>query len=84
MSTRLEVRFGGHSIEGIKPVNQDAFAAHLPDGSERDLKGAAAVMCDGVSSAADSEIASQYTVSSGMAMFSMSPIMICSARGSAG
>ncbi|TVT75185.1 MAG: bifunctional protein-serine/threonine kinase/phosphatase [Denitromonas halophila] len=62
MSTRLEVRFGGHSIEGVKPVNQDAFAAHLPDGSERDLKGAAAVMCDGVSSAADSEIASQMAV----------------------
>ena len=62
MSTRLEVRFGGHSVAGLKPVNQDAFAAHLPDGSERDLKGAAAVMCDGVSSAADSEIASQMAV----------------------
>lgn len=62
MSTQLEVRFGGHSIEGRKPVNQDAFAAHLPDGVERDLKGAAAVMCDGVSSAADSEIASQMAV----------------------
>ncbi|KAA3653435.1 MAG: bifunctional protein-serine/threonine kinase/phosphatase [Proteobacteria bacterium] len=62
MSTRLEVRFGGHSTEGPKPVNQDAFAAHLPEGTERDLKGAAAVMCDGVSSAADSEIASQMAV----------------------
>lgn len=62
MSTRLEVRFGGLSIEGLKPVNQDAFAAHLPEGTERDLKGAAAVMCDGVSSAADSEIASQMAV----------------------
>ena len=62
MSTQLEVRFGGRSIEGVKPVNQDAFAAHLPDGSERDLKGAAAVMCDGVSSAADSDIASQMAV----------------------
>ncbi|MBT0960914.1 bifunctional protein-serine/threonine kinase/phosphatase [Denitromonas iodatirespirans] len=62
MSTRLEVRFGGHSVEGRKSVNQDAFAAHLPEGTERDLKGAAAVMCDGVSSAADSEIASQMAV----------------------
>lgn len=58
----LKVRFGGVSTEGVKPVNQDAFAAHLPEGDERDLKGAAAVMCDGVSSAADSEIASQMAV----------------------
>lgn len=62
MSTRLEVRFGGHSVAGLKPVNQDAFAAHLPNGSERDLKGAVAVICDGVSSAEDSEIASQMAV----------------------
>ena len=63
MSTELVVRFGGHSVAGKKPVNQDAFAAHLPEGSgERSLKGAAAVICDGVSSAADSEIASQMAV----------------------
>lgn len=62
MSTRLEVRFGGHSVAGLKPVNQDAFAAHLPNDSERDLKGAVAVICDGVSSAEDSEIASQMAV----------------------
>ena len=62
MRTQLEVRFGGHSIAGLKAVNQDAFAAHLPDGADRDLKGAAAVICDGVSSAADSEIASQTAV----------------------
>jgi serine/threonine protein phosphatase PrpC len=63
MSTRLEVRFGGHSVAGNKPVNQDAFAAHLPEAAgERDLKGAVAILCDGVSSAADSEIASQMAV----------------------
>jgi serine/threonine protein phosphatase PrpC len=63
MSTRLEVRFGGHSVAGKKPVNQDAFAAHLPDNdNERGLKGAAAVICDGVSSAADAEVASQMAV----------------------
>lgn len=73
MSTQLEVRFGGYSIEGRKPVNQDAFAAHLPDGAERDLKGAAAVMCDGVSSAADSEIASQMAVTGFIADYFSTP-----------
>ena len=34
----------------------------VTDGADRDLKGAAAVICDGVSSAADSEIASQTAV----------------------
>lgn len=63
MSTRLDVRFGGHSVAGKKPVNQDAFAAHLPpEGIERDLKGAVAVICDGVSSARESQVASQMAV----------------------
>ena len=62
MSDQLQVRFGGYSTEGRKGVNQDAFAAHLPDGIDRDLKGAVAVVCDGVSSGEDSEIASQMAV----------------------
>ncbi len=74
MSTELVVRFGGHSIAGKKPVNQDAFAAHLPEGSgERALKGAAAVICDGVSSAADSEIASQMAVTGFIADYFSTP-----------
>ncbi len=59
MSQQLHVRFGGHSIAGVKEVNQDAFTAHMPDGIERDLKGAVAVVCDGVSSGEDSQVASQ-------------------------
>ncbi len=59
MSKALAVRFGGHSSAGPKAVNQDAFAAHLPDGPERDLKGALAVICDGVSGGTDSQQASQ-------------------------
>ncbi|QID19007.1 bifunctional protein-serine/threonine kinase/phosphatase [Nitrogeniibacter mangrovi] len=63
MSEPLKVRFGGHSSAGIKAINQDAFAAHLPEAAgERDLKGATAVICDGVSAAAESEVASQMAV----------------------
>ena len=59
MSQQLQVRFGGYSSAGVKAINQDAFTAHMPDGIERDLKGAAAVICDGVSSGEDSQVASQ-------------------------
>lgn len=59
MSSQLELRFGGHSSAGAKAVNQDAFAARLPEGIDRELKGAVAVVCDGVSSGSDSQIASQ-------------------------
>lgn len=63
MSTELEVRFGGTSQPGVKDVNQDAFAALLPpERNERALKGAIAVICDGVSSGKESEVASQMAV----------------------
>ena len=59
MSQQLQVRFGGYSSAGVKAINQDAFTAHLPEGIDRDLKGAAAVICDGVSSGEESQVASQ-------------------------
>ena len=59
MSQQLQVRFGGYSSAGVKAINQDAFTAHLPEGIDRDLKGAAAVICDGVSSREESQVASQ-------------------------
>jgi len=63
MSTELEVRFGGTSQPGVKDINQDAFAALLPpEKNERALKGAIAVICDGVSSGKESEVASQMAV----------------------
>jgi serine/threonine protein phosphatase PrpC len=64
VQAKLKVRFGGQSIAGIKPHNQDAFAAHAPDDQALLLKGAAAVIADGVSSCADSHIASQTAVTS--------------------
>ncbi|WP_293267764.1 bifunctional protein-serine/threonine kinase/phosphatase [Neptunomonas sp.] len=62
MSKQLEVRFGGYSSKGKKALNQDAFAASLPSGAERQYKGAAAAIADGVSSCEDSHIASQTAV----------------------
>ncbi|WP_036186569.1 bifunctional protein-serine/threonine kinase/phosphatase [Marinobacterium lacunae] len=64
MSKSLQVRFGGCSEAGRKAVNQDAFAAHLATGNGAELKGAAAAIADGVSSCADSHIASQTAVTS--------------------
>ncbi|MDF2181000.1 bifunctional protein-serine/threonine kinase/phosphatase [Neptuniibacter sp. CAU 1671] len=60
----LKVRFGGRSSPGVKPINQDAFAAHLPKGSDLEFKGAAAAIADGVSNCQDSHIASQTSVTS--------------------
>lgn len=63
-SAELKVSFGGYSTAGKKPVNQDAFAAHLPISSSARFKGAAAAIADGVSSCEDSHIASQTSVTS--------------------
>ncbi|WP_027857598.1 bifunctional protein-serine/threonine kinase/phosphatase [Marinobacterium jannaschii] len=64
MQTQLKLRFGGCSVGGIKALNQDAFAAKLATGRELEFKGGAAVIADGVSSCADSHIASQTSVTS--------------------
>ncbi len=69
----LSLRFGGKSVAGIKEVNQDAFAAHLPENSELEFKGGAAVIADGVSSCADSHIASQTSVTSFMQDYFSTP-----------
>ncbi|MDI3325446.1 protein kinase [Pontibacterium granulatum] len=60
--TKLSVRFGGKSIAGVKAINQDAFAAQQPDGIDLEFKGVAAAIADGVSSCAESHIASQTCV----------------------
>ena len=59
----LEIEFGGHSVAGKKSKNDDAFAAHIPSNlSEREHKGAVAVMADGVSNSKQAHIASQTAV----------------------
>ena len=62
MSSNLKVSIGGLSIAGVKPQNQDAFAAQTPDGPLLQHKGVACALADGVSSSAESHIASQTSV----------------------
>jgi serine/threonine protein phosphatase PrpC len=69
----LSLRFGGKSVAGVKDKNQDAFAAHLPEKSELEFKGGAAVIADGVSSCPDSHIASQTSVTSFMQDYFSTP-----------
>lgn len=72
-SKNLSLRFGGHSSAGIKDLNQDAFAAHLPTTTDLEFKGGAAVIADGVSSCEDSHIASQTSVTSFMQDYFSTP-----------
>ncbi len=62
VASELVVEFGGHSTAGLKAENQDAFAALAPDGPARGIKGAVAVIADGVSSSRRSAEASQIAV----------------------
>ncbi len=63
-SQTLKASIGGISIAGIKEPNQDAFAAQHPeDGPLLQHKGVVCALADGVSSSAESHIASQTAVS---------------------
>lgn len=58
----IQLAFGGFSSAGIKPENQDAFAAFIPDKLDLRAKGAVAAIADGVSSASKAAEASQLAV----------------------
>lgn len=58
----LEISFGGFSSKGVKPENQDAFAAHQPKQNVRHFKGVVACMADGVSCSENAQQASQTSV----------------------
>ena len=58
----LKLSFGGSSRAGLKAENQDAFAAHLPTGSARFLKGGIACIADGVSCSENAQQASSTSV----------------------
>lgn len=75
MATSLKVSFGGNSIAGIKPDNQDAFAALMPEADAQVLKhkGAACALADGVSSSAESHIASQTSVTDFLQQYFTTP-----------
>jgi serine/threonine protein phosphatase PrpC len=61
-SRQLVVRFGGASSAGVKPGNQDAFAAHQPEAGVCRLKGAVACIADGLSCSEQAQQASQTAV----------------------
>ncbi|MCW8194749.1 bifunctional protein-serine/threonine kinase/phosphatase [Proteobacteria bacterium 005FR1] len=61
-SRQLVLRFGGASSAGVKPANQDAFAAHQPAPCECRLKGAVACIADGLSCSEQAQLASQTAV----------------------
>lgn len=61
-SRALDVVFGGFSDQGVKPENQDAFAAQQPNLGVRKLKGSVVCIADGVSCSDNAKEASQLSV----------------------
>ncbi|MCY0966543.1 bifunctional protein-serine/threonine kinase/phosphatase [Parathalassolituus penaei] len=58
----LDVQFGGISVAGKKPINQDAFAVYQPTLSVVRFKGIGVAVADGVSSSENSQQASSTSV----------------------
>lgn len=58
----LDVVFGGFSDKGVKPENQDAFAAQQPNVGTRKIKGSVVCIADGVSCSDNAKEASQLSV----------------------
>jgi serine/threonine protein phosphatase PrpC len=64
MTPGLQISVGQHSDKGRKPINQDFHGVLIPDEPLLSLKGIAAVLADGISSSAVSQIASESAVKS--------------------
>ncbi|XOZ32148.1 protein kinase domain-containing protein [Halomonadaceae bacterium KBTZ08] len=62
MASRLTVSIGQCSRKGRKTVNQDCYGACQPQGTERETKGIAVAVADGISSSGVSQVASQAAV----------------------
>lgn len=73
MSSSLQLSIGFESIAGIKPENQDALNCSIPQDDLLDLKGAVAVLADGVSSSEAAKQASQTAVKSFLEDFYSTP-----------
>jgi len=59
---RLAVERGGYTSAGIKPRNEDAFAAYVPHGNALALKGITACVADGASCSDNAQLASETSV----------------------
>lgn len=64
MNKQLKVTAGQHSDKGRKPLNQDFHGLCLPQGAQREMKGIAVALADGISSSDVSHIASETAVKS--------------------
>src|SRR3954471_14371067 len=64
MTRELKISVGQHSDKGRKPINQDFHGILIPAEPLLSLKGVAAVLADGISSSAVSQIASESAVKS--------------------
>lgn len=58
----LKIAFGGYSSAGVKPLNEDAFAAFQPVEQIRQNKGVVVCIADGVSCSENAREASQTSV----------------------
>jgi serine/threonine protein phosphatase PrpC len=61
-NSKLAVERGGYSSAGIKPHNEDAFAAYIPQGNVLALKGITACIADGASCSDNAKLASETSV----------------------
>lgn len=59
---KLAVERGGYSSAGVKPRNEDAFAAYVPHGNALAMKGIAACIADGASCSDNAQLASETSV----------------------
>lgn len=69
----LELAIGGYSTQGVKDVNQDAFAALIPETALLTNKGGCAVIADGLSCADNAADASQLSVTQFIDSFYATP-----------
>ena len=69
----LSVLVGGHSSAGVKPENQDAFGAYVPETHSGQLKGAVACIADGVSCSDQAALASQTSVNTFLSDYLSTP-----------
>ncbi len=70
---RLAVERGGYSSAGVKPRNEDAFAAYVPHGNALALKGVTACIADGASCSDNAQLASETSVTHFMADYYSTP-----------
>lgn len=73
MTSSLNIRLGQYSTAGRKAVNQDFHGAFLADATQKERKGIAIALADGISSSNVSQIASAAAVKSFLADYYCTP-----------